>query len=128
MAGGVSINTTTTRYFLSNGSVYKILFSTGVSYVPSSQAPIPDTVKVGDTGTFGVFTGSDGTVLTYTWSVNPGTNGSSILAISTVVKSGSTVTLNEVDSIYLDAKGNPTRVYAVTTGSGITVTMSGNIK
>ena len=127
MTGGVQISTVTTRYFLADGSVYKILFSTGVSYVPTSQAVLPASAKVGDSGTFGVFTGSDGTVLTYKWALNAGSSGSSVLVISTIVTSGSTVTLSEIDNINLDANGKPTSVSAVTTGSGVTVTIAGNM-
>lgn len=127
LAGGTPVSSISTKYFqVADGSFYKMVSSTGVTYVPSSQTALPSIPKVGDFGTIATFTGSDGTITTVTWALNADFNGASILALSSIIKTGATVTATEVDSYYLDAAGVPTKVAISATTSGITVTLSGN--
>ncbi len=126
MAGGTPVSGTTTAYFLSsNGNPYKSVSSLGVTFTPTSLFTIPSTAKVGDFGDLGTDSGSDGTTTTGTWTLNAGNNGASILAFSSLTKTGTLVTSTEVDSIYLDASGNPTMLAISVTASGLTVNLSG---
>ena len=127
LSGGTPVSSISTRYFLvTDGSVYKVAYSSGVTYVPTSLTPLPTNPKVGDFGNIGTFTGNDGTTTIVTWSLNADFNGASILALSTITKTGSVVTGNEVDSFYLDANGIPTKVIFSATVNGSTITLSGN--
>jgi hypothetical protein len=130
IAGGTPVSSTTTSYFLvSDGSAYKSISSSGVTYIPTSQTLIPATIKVGDFGTIGAASGSDGTTSTTTWALNADVNGASILAISSIIKTGVTITGTEVDSFYLDASGVPTKlaisVTVNTVNPPVTVNISG---
>lgn len=127
LAGGTPVSATTTAYFqVSNESPYKSISSTGVIYTPTSQVTIPVTAKVGDFGALGTVSGSDGTTITATWTLNADFNGASILAISVIIKTGATVTATEVDSFYLDTNGTPTKLAISFTTSGVTVNLAGS--
>ena len=127
LAGGTPVSSIGTRYFLvADSSSYKVAYSSGVTYVPTSLTPLPTNPKVGDFGNIGIFAGSDGTTSTVTWSLNADLNGASVLALSMITKTGSTVTTTEVDSFYLDANGLPTKVVFSATVNGSTITLSGN--
>ena len=127
IAGGVPVSGITTNYFLvSDGSAYKSISSTGVTSTPISQTPLPTVVKVGDFGVLGTTSGSDGTTSTTTWSLSGEFNGSSILAMSSITKTGSTVTATEVDSFFLDSAGVPTKIVVSVTAGGVTVSLSGS--
>ena len=127
LAGGTPVSGISTQYFLAaNSSYYKVVDSSGTAYVPTSQTAIPSTMNVGDFGTIGTFTGSEGTTITMTWALTAGVNGASTLAISSVIKTGTTVTATEVDSYHLDAAGVPTSISIIVTAAGTTVTLSGN--
>lgn len=127
LAGGTPVSGTTTAYFqVSNESPYKSISSTGVTYTPTSAVLIPLTAKVGDFGVLGTVSGSDGTTTTATWALNADFNGASILALSSIVKTGATITSTEVDSFYLDSNGNPTKLAINVTTSGITVNLAGS--
>jgi len=127
LAGGTAVSGTTTSYFrVSDGSPYKSISSNGVTYTAISQVPILTTAKVGDFGTFGTASGSDGTTTAATWSLNADVNGSSILAISSTIKSGTTTTGTETDSYFLNAFGVPTKLAISVTTGGVTVNLSGS--
>lgn len=127
LAGGTPVSGISTSYFLaSDGSTYKSISSSGVTYTVTSQVPIPATANVGDFGAFVTGSGSDGTTIATTWELKPDYNGVSILAASSIIKTGATVTATEVDSYYLDAAGIPTRIAISVTTAGTTVTLSGN--
>ena len=127
IAGGVPVSGITTSYFVvSDGSAYKSISSTGVTSTPISQTPLPATAKVGDFGVLGTTSGSDGTTSTTTWSLSGEFNGSSILAMSSITKTGSTVTATEVDSFFLDSAGVPTKIVVSVTAGGVTVSLSGS--
>jgi hypothetical protein len=127
LAGGTAVSTTTTAYFLvSNESPYKSVSSSGVTFTPNVTFFIPATAKVGDFGSLGTVTGSDGNTATATWTLTAGSNGASILALSSTIKTGTTVTSTEVDSFHLDAAGVPTSIAISATASGITVNLAGN--
>jgi hypothetical protein len=126
-SGGISASSSNSQYFMtSDRSFYKVVESTGTTYLPTSQSAVPDTVHVGDSGTIGTFNGSDGTTVTMTWRLDPGVNGASILAVSSVTKTGASVTSTEVDSYYLDTNGIPTSISVMVTASGTTISLTGN--
>lgn len=128
VAGGSAASGTTTLYYqVSDGTLYKSVSSYGITYTPTSQTPLPSSAKVGDSGAFVTVSGSDGTTSTTTWALNADYNGASRLVISSVEKTGSTVTSTEADTYYLDAAGNPTKVAISVTTSGVTVNLSGSI-
>jgi hypothetical protein len=127
LAGGAAVSGTTTSYFrVSDGSPYKSISSTGVTYTATSEVPIPTTAKVGDFGILGVTSGSDGTTSTATWSLDGEFNGASILTISSTIKSGTTITSTETDSFFLNAFGVPTKLVISATTNGFTVNLSGS--
>ena len=109
-----------------HSSPYKSISSTGVIDTPTSQVPIPTTAYVGDFGTFGTSSGSDGTITTTTWKLYPEFNGASILAISSIIKTGNDTTATEFDSYYLDAAGVPTKLKISITTSDVIVNLSGS--
>jgi hypothetical protein len=127
LAGGTPVSSTTTSYFqVSDGSPYKSISSTGVTYTPTSQGILPTTAKVGQLGDLGTSSGTDGTTTTSSWELFPDINGASILILFSTVKTGSTVTATEEDHYYLDAAGTPTKLFISVTTSGVTVNLSGN--
>ena len=127
LGSGTPVSTVSTKYFqVADGSSYKFVDSSGLISVSVSQFVIPATPKVGDFGTIGTFNNTDGTTFTVTWSLNADVNGASQLVISSVVRSGSTVTATETDTYLLDATGNPTKFSVSVTISGVIVNLSGN--
>lgn len=127
LVGGTAVSSITTAYFqVADGAPYKSVTNTGITYTPTSQVPIPATAKVGDFGAFATLSGSDGTTTTSTWALNADYNGASILVLSSIIKTGATVTGTEADSFYLDATGIPTKISISATTSGVTVNLSGS--
>lgn len=127
-AGIAPVSSVSTNYFnSSDGSPYKSVSSNGVSEIPTSTFVFPTSVKVGDSGSLGAFSSSDGTTSSSTWSCNPGVNGGSLFVVSSIIKTGSTVTSTEVDTYYLSANGTPTSLTVSATTSGVTVNLSGSI-
>lgn len=84
-------------------------------------------VEVGDSGNLGLFQGSDGTMLTITWALNPGYNGESIFVISEVYSSPAMGMMSEDQSFYLDATGNPTAYAFWMDMDGAIYQASGNV-
>ena len=111
--GNTLVDETSTKYFkVSDGSFYQMVHSSSIgstTYVRISNDSFGHgPVKVGDSGNLGLFQGSDGTMLTVTWALNPGTNGGSIFVLSEIYSSPATGMMSEDQSFYLDATGNPT--------------------
>jgi hypothetical protein len=124
---GTPFSSVGTRYFqVADGSIYKNIDSFGLISVPASQTAVPDILKVGDSGTIATFNNSDGTTLTATWSLIADINGASRLVITSVTRSGSTITDSETDTYYLDTAGNPTKFAVIVTSNGVTLNLSGN--
>ena len=112
-SGNSLVDETSTKYFkVSDGSFYQMVHSSGAgitTYVRISNDSFGHgPVTVGDAGNLGLFQGSDGTVLTVTWALNPGTNGGSIFVISETYSNPAMGMMSEDQSFYLDAAGNPT--------------------
>ena len=130
LLGGGSSSTVSTSYILtSDSSLYKGVSSSGLTTVPLSQFPIPSLPKVGDVGIIGTFNNSDGTTSTTTWSLNADVNGGSQFVISTVLRTGATITGTETDTFFLDANANPTRMsinVVLTSPQALTVNLAGN--
>jgi hypothetical protein len=123
--GGIPVISISTKYFHpEQGNICKIVFNTGVSYVPLSQGEIPCCARVGDTGILGTFAGSDATTVAVSWGVWPGSNGSSLLEIVYAV-TGEPDGVTEVDRFLLDPTGKPTSVALSATTMGTTVTLGG---
>ena len=127
LAGGTPVTGTSTAYFqASNGNPYKSIESNGVTYTPNSAVTLPATAKVGDFGDLGTYTGTDGTTESVTWTLAAGSNGASTLALSSIIKTGTTINSVEMDSFHLDASGVPTSISISVTESGVTVNLAGN--
>jgi hypothetical protein len=127
LAGGTPVSGVTTSYFkASDGSPYKSISNTGITSTATNQVTLPATAKVGDFGDFIADTGSDGTVTTSTWALNPDYNGASILVFSSITKTGTTITGTEVESFYLDSAGVPTKLAISVTIPGAIINLSGN--
>jgi hypothetical protein len=123
--GGIPVISISTKYFQpEDGNVYKIVFNTGVSYVPLSQGGLPSTARVGAAGELGTFAGSDATTVAVTWGVWPGVNGSSLLEIIYAV-TGEPDSATELNRFLLDPTGKPISVALSATTMGTTVTLSG---
>lgn len=126
LAGGTSATGGSSQYFfVADGSYYKVVENSGTVYVPSSQTPFPNTARVGDSGTSGTFSGSDGSTVSMTWALNAGFNGDTYLVISAVTRKGLTVTATETDTYQLASTGVPKAVSISVTTAETTVTMSG---
>jgi len=111
--GNDLVDETSTKYFrVSDGSFYQMIHTSSsgtTTYARISNDSFgKGPVKVGDSGNLGLFQGSDGTVLTVTWALNPGYNGGSIFVISEIYSSAAMGMMSEDQSFYLDAAGNPT--------------------
>lgn len=127
ITGYTPISSVSTDYWLAaDGSAYKSIYDSGVVYTPTSSFVFPTTAQVGDYGTFPEIIGNDGTSIQGTWALKAGTNGSSMLEMYAINKTGTTVTGTELDTYYLDTAGVPTRIKIIATLSGITVTLTGN--
>lgn len=123
--GGIPVISISTKYFRpEDGNIHKIVFNTGVSYLPLSQGEIPSCAKVGEAGVLGTFAGSDATTVSVTWELWPGFDGSSLLEIVYAV-TGEPDSATEVDRFLLDRTGKPTSVALSATTMGTTVTLSG---
>jgi len=111
--GNTLVDETSTKYFkVSNGSFYQMVHTSSAgttTYVRISNDSFGHgPVKVGDAGNLGLFQGSDGTMLTVTWALNPSTNEGSIFVLSEIYSSPAMGMMSEDQSFYLDATGNPT--------------------
>jgi len=111
--GNTLVDETSTKYFkVSDGSFYQMVHTSSsgsTTYVRISNDSFGHgPVKVGDSGNLGLFQGSDGTMLTVTWALDPGTNGGSIFVLSEIYSSAAMGMMSEDQSFYLDATGNPT--------------------
>jgi hypothetical protein len=112
-SGNTLVDETSTKYFkVSDGSFYQMVHTSSsgsTTYVRISNDSFGHgPVKVGDSGNLGLFQGSDGTMLTVTWALNPGTDGGSIFVLSEIYSSPAMGMMSEDQSFYLDATGNPT--------------------
>ncbi|HJV64915.1 MAG TPA: hypothetical protein VJ550_04205 [Geomonas sp.] len=124
--GGIAAISISTKYFDPEDSgVYKILFNSGVSYLPIHQCSLPSSPRVGDSGTLGSFQGSDGTVVTVNWALKGGLHGCSVLEVSSVVSGGGEPSC-EIDSYRLDPTGIPATITLRATSLDTTVTLSGD--
>ena len=112
-SGNTLVDETSTKYFkVSDGSFYQMVHASSsgtTTYVRVSNDSFGHgPVKVGDSGNLGLFQGSDGTMLTVTWALNPSTNGGSEFVISEIYSSPAMGMMSEAQSFYLDGAGNPT--------------------
>lgn len=110
--GSTLVNETSTKYFrVSDGSFYQMVHASSsgsTTYVRISNDSFGmGPVKVGDSGDLGLFQGSDGTMLTITWALNPGYNGESVFVISEIYSSPAMGMMSEDQSFNLDATGHP---------------------
>lgn len=127
VSSGSSASVVSSYYFLaSNMNLYKIIDSTGLTSLPTSQGQIADIIHVGDSGSLWALSNSDGSTETITWKLNGDVNGNSKFVLSTVEMIGSSVSSLEDDTFYLDSAGMPYRYSVTVTLGGVTVTMSGN--
>ncbi|QEM67289.1 hypothetical protein FO488_03395 [Geobacter sp. FeAm09] len=134
-ANGSPATTTITSYYLAlDGSLYKTVYDNGATYTPASQVAAPTSAKVGDSGDLAAATRSDGTTKTVHWALNPDFDGAVQLVVTAVIKTGAVITSNEVDTIYLNSSGTPTRIavsiatYGTTSGHPLltSLTIYGN--
>jgi hypothetical protein len=124
---GVPTISISTKYFhASDGGIFQIVFSSGVTYHPLSQSALPSLPKIGDSGILGTFIGSDTSTVTVTWEVKPAARDSAILELSSVVTGKDADTAIEVDRYLLDANGVPMTVTLSATSMGATVNLSGS--
>ncbi|GFO55919.1 hypothetical protein GMSM_29260 [Geomonas sp. Red276] len=122
---GVPVISMSTRYFRLDGSgIYKVVFNSGITYVPISQAPFPALMRVGERGTLGVFEGSDFSTVTVGWELKPDFNGYSTLEINSVA-TGEGGSATEVDSFLLDSSGIPRKVTMSASAADNNVTVYG---
>ena len=121
------INNLISMYFqTADHSFYKIIADPAIEFLPTTQTSLPDNPKVGDSGTLGNFTSNVATPTAMAWALNPGTNGSSILVLSSSFKTGSTAGPTEIYSYHLDPSGIPTKVTIQLNNGTTTVTLSGD--
>ena len=127
-SSGASVTASTDSYFhVSDRSLYKTVDSLNVTGTPTSQASVPDSARVGDSGSLWSIAYSDGTSSSSTWRLDPEFNGNSKLTSSTIVKNASNaVSSTEEQTIYLDAGGTPYRLDEKVTVSGVTVSLTGS--
>ncbi len=120
-------STTLSRYFTTDESLYKEVYSSGVTGTPLSQKTVPDIIHVGEFGNLWVVYKSDGTSESATWKLEPDINGNSKLTYSFVYKDLANVEVGtESDTFYLDSAGNPYKESVTLTTGGVTITVSGN--
>ena len=102
-----------TKYFrVSDGSFYRMAAVSGrgsTTYVRTTPADsfAWEDAKVGDSGNWGVFQGSDSTALFIEWEIDPDVNGGSVFVISEQFYSAGMGMTSEKHYYYLDAEGNP---------------------
>jgi len=126
------VDETSTKFFrVSDGSFYQMVHTSSsgtTTYVRLSNDSFgKGPVKVGDSGNLGLFQGSDGTMLTVTWSLNPAYNTGSIFVISEVYSSPAMGMMSEDQRFYLDATGNPTAYSFWMDMDGAIYQVSGNV-
>lgn len=126
---GAFASAMTTSYYYQTGYLYKIINDDGTISTPTSQTLLPSSAKVGDFGDDMVLINSDGSTDTSTWRIDPGTNGDAkFVFIFTYRDSFNAVTETEEDSYTIKPDGSISAmsVKYYDSGTGVTVTMSGN--
>ena len=113
-------SSTDTYYFNPNGTVYKIVFDSGVTAVLASIHGYPPFVRIGDSGAGNSFQESNGSSFSLPWQVVDGGNGNAKLVISTFVNGNQT----SEDSYVLDPSGNLLSITLVSFSNGVTRTLS----
>ncbi len=128
ISSNISKNISDNKYFIkSNGNLYKITNSLGISYIPTNYTMPSSPKNVGDFGNLAALSGSDGSTLNIAWELSPEFNGNSLMIISTITRDiFNIIKFNEVDTFYLDRGGNPYKLAITVTTGGVTVTMTGN--
>lgn len=122
----VRTSTSSDYYLASNGAFYKSVDSEGIFSVPSTQnSPIPDNANVGDSGSLGEETSSDGTSSSSTWKLENDLNGNYKFIVSTVNKNAYNVVEGQSEvTLYLDSNGNPYKYKDILEYSDINVTIT----
>ncbi|MHB8090494.1 MAG: putative Ig domain-containing protein [Syntrophales bacterium] len=122
---GVILSSTQTTYYNTDRTLYKIVYSNGVTATPTSTFPIPTTIQIGN------FAGqslnySNGNSETSTWQVVDTGNGNAKILVTTTTNFG----LSDVYTIYIPASGNistTTEVLYNFPSNGVTTTLTGII-
>lgn len=126
---GQSSSSTATVYVLPTGNVLKAITGQGVTARPLSQALLPLTALVGDTGEYRTVYYSDGRTETSTWRIELGTDGKAVIKFSQSFRDnlGNPVATEE-DSYTLGSDGAITAftMKAMDVATGITIILSGN--
>jgi len=123
---GITNNLTSMYFYTPDRSFYKIIADPAIEFLPTTQTALPDNQKIGDSGTLGTFTSNVAAPTTLTWALNPAVNGSSILVLSSGIKTGSTAGPTEIFSYDLDPLGVPTKVTIQLNNGTTIVTLSGD--
>jgi hypothetical protein len=112
----------------SDGSLYKSVYSSGVTGVPTSQTALPDIIILNylDSGNLWALNNDNGTSDTVIWLLTDDPKGHLALTFSAVSRNANTVIRLEDTTFYLDSNGNPTRESLTLAVSGLTLALSGN--
>ena len=94
----------------------------------SSLSVIPQSAKIGDSGSAGTYTFSNGDILTVTWKLTQasGSYANLVMSTKTTNSTGSTTLLTEENTFVIDQDGNRQSVTINAVYNGVTVTLSGN--
>jgi len=112
-SGGNPFSSSTLKYFLvSDCSISSFYDSSNSAFLPVSQsAPLPDSAKVGDSGTLvslkQAYT-TDPSTIDVSWTLTPDFNGGANLVLTSTLNAPATGVDTEVDSYTLNANGVPT--------------------
>lgn len=121
---GNILDSVATAYFKqSDSSLYKIVYNSGVTAVPTVYNAFPATVRIGDSGAGSTLSYSNGVITTGTWQIQDGGNG----LAKVIMISNSNAGLSEQDSVFINAVGDiisvELKIYNYPT-SGVTTTLT----
>ena len=120
---GVILSSTAKSYYNSDRTLYKTVYSNGVTATPTTTFPLPTTLSVGN------FAGqslsySNGNSLTSTWQVVDGGNGNAAVIVNSITN----LAPSEVDTLTITASGDTPSITEIVynfPSSGVTTTLHG---
>lgn len=121
---GSVLNSVATSYFRqSDSSLYKTVYNSGVTAVPTAYNALPATITIGDFGAGSTLSYSNGATISGTWQVQDGGSGLAKL----IIISNTNSALSEQDSIFINTAGDvisaELKIYNFPS-SGITTTLT----
>ena len=124
---GVIINSIIQTYYYHDRTLYKIVYSSGVTATPSNTFPLPTTVEIGNIDEGQSLAYSNGNSTTETWQVtDAGYNIAYIVFTST-----SNLEVSEIDTITINTEGTISGITEVIynfPSTGVTTTLHGTVQ